>query len=97
MKIQKKKLGGDWDQGGGSGRVGGQAGCEQRSEASVKIQKKNVFFFLRGVRGGGSGWGGGVRVLGGCERRSEVFEKIQKKKFFFFLGGGVRSGVGEGG
>ena len=48
---------------GGGG--GGQGGCKLRSEAFVNIQKTN---FLggegesgRGV-GGGSGWGGGVRV-----------------------------------
>ena len=48
-KFKKKIfLGG----GGGSGRGlgwGGQGGCEWRSEAFVKIQKKNIFFF----------WGGG--------------------------------------
>ena len=49
---------------------GGQGGCERRSEAFVKIQKKKKSFFL----GGGGGWGG-VRVgrvgggggQGGCE------------------------------
>ena len=51
--------------GGGRVGLGGEGlfrgGCEQRSEAFVKIQKKNVFFFLGG--GGGSGGrGGGVRV-----------------------------------
>ena len=80
------------------GRGGGE--CEQRSEAFVKIQKKNCF--LVGREKGGSGWGG----QGGCERRSKVFVKIQKKIFFFFfLGGGggvgrggqIRGGVGEGG
>ena len=35
---------------------GGQGGCEWRSEAFVKIQKKN--FFGGGVRLGGSGWMG---------------------------------------
>ena len=45
----------------------GQGGCELRSEAFVKIQKKKVFFFFGGgggrVRGGGIGLGGGgVRV-----------------------------------
>ena len=52
---------------GGGGWVGGgggvQGGCEWRSEAFMKIQKKNYFFFLGG--GGGSGWGvgfGGFRV-----------------------------------
>ena len=40
----------------GSGRVGGdQGGCEWRSEAFVKIQKKKI------GRGGGFGLGG-VRV-----------------------------------
>ena len=47
MNIQKKKLGG-----GGSG-WGGQGGCEWRSEAFEKIQKKK---FLGGRRVGGSGW-----------------------------------------
>ena len=45
--------------GGGSGWGGGQDGCEWRSEAFVKIQKKNIFFFFwGGVGSGGSGWGG---------------------------------------
>ena len=38
---------------GGGG--GDQGGCEWRSEAFVKIQKKNLFFF----GGGGSSQGGG--------------------------------------
>ena len=42
---------------------GGQGGCEWRSEAFVKIQKKFFYFFLGG--GGGSGQGGGVRFGGG--------------------------------
>ena len=53
--------------GGGGG--GGQGRCEEwRSEAFVKIQKKNIYFFWGawgggGGGGGGSGWGGGgVRV-----------------------------------
>ena len=66
----KKKIGG-----GGSGSGWGcQGGCEWRSEAFVKIQKKYIkkFFFLGGggrvVGGGGwSGWGGGVRVHGNGE------------------------------
>ena len=56
----KKIIGGG---GGGGGRV--QGGCEWRSEAFVKIQKKIFFFFLGGgdhVRGGRvggrSGWMG---------------------------------------
>ena len=54
---------------GGEG-WGSQGGCEQRSEAFVKIQFF-LFFFL----GGGVGLGG----QGCCERRSEAFVKIQKK------------------
>ena len=44
---------------GGSGLGGGgvQGGCEWRSEAFVKIQKKNVFGGVWG-RVGGSGWMG---------------------------------------
>ena len=55
---------------GGSG-WGGQGGCELRSEAFVKIQKKN--------------WGGGGRVGGATVdvNGGEAFVKIQKKKFFF--------------
>ena len=46
--------------GGGGGR--GQGGCELRSEAFVKIQKKNIFFFWGGGGGVALGGGGGVRV-----------------------------------
>ena len=47
-----------------TGGVGGQGGCEWRSEAFVKIQKKIFFFFFGG--GGGSGRvRGGVRLGGG--------------------------------
>ena len=63
MKIQKKKffLGG----GGGGVGLGGQGGCEWRSEAFVKI---NYFFGGGGwVRGGGRVGGGGVRVDGNGE------------------------------
>ena len=41
---------------------GGQGGCEWRSEAFVKIQKKKNFFFF-GV-GSGQGGGGGHRLGG---------------------------------
>ena len=41
----------------------GQGGCELRSEAFVKIQKKK--FFLGGGSGRGGGGGGGGRVRGG--------------------------------
>ena len=69
MKIQKTKWGGTgWWGGvrlgvGGFGGVGVQGGCEWRSEAFVKIQKKkNFFFFFWGGGGGGVGSGGGGRV-----------------------------------
>ena len=48
--VKRKKVSGGW---------GGQGRCERRSEAFVKIQKKNYFFFWGG---GGGGGGGGVRV-----------------------------------
>ena len=67
--------------------LGGQGGCEQRSEVFV------IFFFL----GGGSGRVGGVGLggqQGRCERRSEVFVKFPKKKYFFLVGGRVRGGGG---
>ena len=74
--------------GGGSGRVGGgQGGCEWRSEACVKIQKK-IFLGGGGRRGGRLGGG----VQGGCEWRSEALVKIQKKKIWG--GGGASSGWG---
>ena len=52
--------------GGGVGSGwGGQGGCELRSEAFVKIQKKNFFFFFFGGGGGGRvRGGGGVDVNG---------------------------------
>ena len=54
-KKREKVRGGGGGGGGGSGWGGGQGGCEQRSEAFVKIQKK---IFLGGWGGGGgSGWG----------------------------------------
>ena len=49
--------------------VGGQGGCEWRSEAFVKIKKKKNFFFFGGggrVRGR-VGLGGWVRVDGNGE------------------------------
>ena len=52
VKRKKSREGGGV--GGGLGR--GQGRCERRSEAFVKIQKKNIYFFFWG---GGSGWGGG--------------------------------------
>ena len=46
--------------------MGGQGGCELRSESFVKIQKKNG-----GGQVGGSGLGGGG-VQGGCEWRVKL-------------------------
>ena len=70
---------------------GEQGGCEWRSEAFVKIQKKKKW----GGGGGrvvGSGWG----EQDGCEWRSEALVKIQKK--MGGVGGVVRGWVGlEGG
>ena len=61
------------------GGGGGQGRCERRSEAFVKIKKKN--WGCR-VWGGGGGGGGGQ---GGCE----ALVKIQKEfSYFFFFGGG---------
>ena len=66
MKIKKKKnwVGEGLGWGGGVGFGGGvQGGCEWRSEAFVKIQKKNIFF-LGGGGGGRVRRGGYVRVDG---------------------------------
>ena len=60
MKIQKKRIffGGS-GQGARGGRVGEcQGGWERRSEAFVKIQKKNLGGGRVGRRGGASGRGG---------------------------------------
>ena len=47
--MKRKKV----RRGGGGGGWGGQGRCEWRSEAFVKIQKKNNLFLGKG--GGGSG------------------------------------------
>ena len=77
---------------GGGGGVRGR--CERRSEAFLKIKKKQNIFLVWGggvgLRGGGGGGG-----QGGCELRSEGFVKIQKKKIFLG-GGGGGSGWGGG-
>ena len=54
------KIGGGWGsgQGGGGVGLGGQGGWEQRSEACVKIQKKNGGVGVGGRVGGGGGQGG---------------------------------------
>ena len=71
MKIQKKKNWGGGVRGGGVFGLGGQGGCEWRSEAFVKIQKKLLFFgggWGLGLGGGGVGLGGGSgRVDGNRE------------------------------
>ena len=74
-EIQKKKLGG-----------GGQGGCEWRSEAFVKIQKKKIYFFFLGGGGRvrGSDWG--VSGWMGTENWS-FCENSKKKNIFFFFGG----------
>ena len=59
MKFKKKIFRGGQVWGWGVG-LGGQGGCEWRSEAFVKIQKKKIFFFLGGGWGLGSGGGGRV-------------------------------------
>ena len=61
-KNSKKKMGGSGSWGGGVGLGwGGQGGCEWRSEAFVKIQKKKNFGGGGGGLVRGSDWGG-VRV-----------------------------------
>ena len=62
------------------GRLGGQGGCEWRSEGFVKI--KNFIFFFWGGGGGGGGGGGesgwGIRVDGSGEvKHCEKFKKKQ--------------------
>ena len=61
-KREKKSQG----EGGQGSQVGGQGGCERRSEAFVKIQKINSFFFF--FLGGWGCRGGDVRL--GAEKWS---------------------------
>ena len=85
MKIIKTLGGGGRVGSDGGVGLGGQGGCERRSQVFVKIKKD--FFF---------GGGGGVRVCrvrcvfvcvcvgggggqGGSEQRIEVFVKMQKQ------------------
>ena len=79
----KKSGGGGGGQGECVQRMGGQCGCERRSEAFVKIPKKI-----------GEGGGVGLGDQGGCKRRS-VFVKIRKK--YSFLGWGPIRGWDGGG
>ena len=72
---------------GGRGRgvgLGGQGGCERRTEVFVKIQKKKKMGggSVGGV--GGSGWE--VRV--DVNEELNCFLNSKKKKIFFFGGGG---------
>ena len=55
--------------------MGGQGGCEWRSEGFVKIQKKKYFFFFLGGGGGSVGRGLGVRLGGGV--RVDVNEEVK--------------------
>ena len=93
----------------GLGGWGDQGGCEWRSEAFVKIQKKKNFFWGGGIGSGGGGvgsGGGGVGLggQGGWERRIEAIVKIQLFFLLFFfwgrgggrVGGGWSGGVGLG-
>ena len=79
--------------GGGVG-LGGQGGCERRTEVFVKIQKKKFFFFFF-WGGGGGGWvgGGGVRV--DVNQELKFFGKLKKKNWGG--GGWVHGGVRVGG
>ena len=92
MKIKKIKTFFFWGGVGLGGGGGVQGESEWRSEAFVKIQKKNSIFFFSW--GGGWGVGSGGDGLGGWEWRIEAFVKIQKKKYFFLFGGGG-GGVGR--
>ena len=49
-------------------KKGGQGGCEWRSEAFVKIQKKYYFFFWGGGGSGRVGGGGGGSGWMGTEK-----------------------------
>ena len=61
---------------GWGGGMGGQAGCELRSEAFVKIQKKKNGGGGR-VWGGGSGRGGGGGSVGGGGVRVDVNGEVK--------------------
>ena len=86
-KKERKSQGG----GGGGGQVG-QGGCERRSEAFVKIQKKK----LGGGGEGGSlgwagGWGGG---WGGGGGRLVRVDDVNGEVKLVGLGGGGGGGSG---
>ena len=59
---------------------GGQVGCEQRIKSFVKIQKKNIFFFL-----GGGGGPGRVGLVGGGGSGYIQTALIKNKSNDFFL------------
>ena len=69
--------------------MGGQGECDRRIEVFGKIHQKKLFFF---VRGGGSGWGGGVRV--DVNEELKFLCKFKKKNWG---GGGSGGGMGGGG
>ena len=84
MKIQKKKLG--WGREGEGSGLKGQGGCDRRIEKFLgKFTKKNS-------GGGGSVWGGGVRV--DVNQELKFFGKFKKKKWGG--GGGSMGGPGWG-
>ena len=79
--------------------MGGQGGCERRSEVIVKIQKKINSGVVGSVVVVGGGGGGredpvGKGGQGGCEQRIEVIVKMPKKEKKV---GGSRVGQGGGG
>ena len=91
--CENSKKNGGW---GSRVGLGGHVGCEWRSEAFVKIQKKKYFFFCGGG-GSGQGVGLGRKCQGGWERRIEAFVKIPPKKILFFFGEGGWVGLGGSG
>ena len=69
---------------------GGQGGCEWRSEAFVKIQKKKSLFFFGGGGGGGGGrvrGGVGLGVSGWMGTEDYRFCENSKKKLGWVRGG----------
>ena len=75
---------------------GVQGGCEWRSEAFVKIQKKKIFWG-GGGGGGGGGWVRGGRVGGSGWMGTEKGSLCENSKKNWGWGGGGLVGVGGGG
>ena len=85
VKIQKKNRVGE---GGGRGRVWGvRVDVIEELKSFWKIHTKKI-------RGGGSVWGGGIRVV--VNEELKFLCKFKKKKYFFFFLGGGGSGGGSG-